>query len=369
MADLKEDDVKLLKNKVIEKIKTCDDECMSMIASASIGIFDIYIHYNNESEKNLFLRKRFLGKFNRKLKFDIFSMIPESYIEEIRPKLSVTLKVDKELEDLEFNKFKPYFVTSNKTEKFYPNSKEELNLFNDIDFFPSFFSKDFSEKLKFYQCVISGGFAIALVTRNFKSLGFSDIDVFSKSLDFLRWFINEHRNLISTIKIKYFKGYMTTYNVYFKNTHGLYLNFIHMKTDLSEYRIVKSKKHGISFSNIDVDYKDKPFPESMLPEDIRPQKGDQEEIMDILTKTFDISCCCTYYDGTHVHYNEETKKMNADGIGLYYRKSKYIGKGFKFESWIDFKNRIYEPDLKSVTDDKSQKDEKSEESVTDDDSE
>lgn len=344
MSRLMNDEVKSLKTSIIEKIKHADDETLEMIASASISLFKIYVLCSNECERDIILRKKYIKTLKNKLPFDIFSFIPDDFVKKSFSDLSVMVKRNELLPEVEFHEFKPSFIEKELT--FYvPDIKEEINILDNSR--PGYITSDFVDHMIKYGAVIAGGFSIVLAVDGIDN--YQDIDVFSKSLDFLRWFINENKEDIENITIRRFNGYTTSYGVYMNKT-DCYLNYLHVSTNLQFYRKVTTKK-GIVYSDIDTGYEsEEKRPSEMYPQDLSPQEGDAEDVMSFLSKTFDISCCCTYFDGKYIYVNKMTREMKAVGIGYFFRKKKYTGKGFEFIEWKSFNTKFYNEKKKKASD-------------------
>lgn len=171
------------------------------------------------------------------------------------------------------------------------------------------------ERMKKHGVICAGSFVIANIVDNIK---FQDIDFFSYSLDFLRWMLKElHYKIESTHNIDCEQGSkFTSYKI------GLFhnictINFIHMQKDDEDLG------------------------------DLYGREEDQEKLMQDCSSRFDISCCCSYWDGDKIYYHPNTLNRiayykdsdNFNEIKRYdlnYRLDKYKERGFNiYQIMID----------------------------------
>ena len=265
--------------------------------------------------------------------FNIFSDISDEWCQALLNSSSCRpVRSAVEARVIDFHSYIPKFSVEIKTPRFIADKSvedsivptfERISLIN-IDLL----DKEFNNKLIEFGCVIGGGFMLEHLCKLYSQP--EDLDIFSFSLDFLRWFINRHKENIKSIDMCYFRGQMHSYKVVLTDGNFKFtINFIHVMNDLSVYGGIKIQgvtgiMENAMVSSVLLKYsKAEDAPPEFFPQDIRPKEGDQERLRDHLSKTFDLSCCCIFYDGVRTWYNEDTKARKADALCVPWRFKKY----------------------------------------------
>lgn len=198
------------------------------------------------------------------------------------------------------------------SDKFYYDTKEPA--FIDL----SFTELDIkAEDMKRYKILLSGSTAVKYLLKDkIKQCNRSsiDIDIFSESLDFLRYVLSEYYDQYN--KIEYLAGKtLDSYKINLKS--GYILNFIHTGIDSPPKDLSVAETSSI------------------------------ENLINYSSKTFDLSCCCVFWDGESIYYNQETKKMNCYYVDFNTsseRLTKYRSRGF--ETILDDKNEIFKREFR-----------------------
>jgi hypothetical protein len=233
--------------------------------------------------------------------------------------------------------FNVLLCNSIKTEKYKPNKKikmsfkpslmdkcvrDPINLFKkiptcstscmnkyDVAVKNNTLNQAFFDALSRHSAIIGGSFSLSMLI----GTEWNDIDVFSYNLDFISWFIGQYHESIVRVTNTYTNKYLSSIVVV---TRGFTLNYVHISrfTESDIQKFTKTVQNGHDYHLIT---------DTKCRRDDKPKPKDQRSIMTQLTKDFDWSCCCTFYDGDTLFYNSETKKSNADFSGMLYRSQKY----------------------------------------------
>jgi len=179
-------------------------------------------------------------------------------------------------------------------------------------------TEDFTAAMIQYGAVISGGFVTCAIKKytdvnpihDYKHCT-QDVDIFSYSLDLLRWIIRNVENC--KVRVKHLEGYCDCYRVYLN--HRYYINYIHVrKYELEEYNAIGEYS-----------------------QDIPGCSEDQPDLIKQISRMFDLDICCVTFDGDRIHYNHSLLTWKASGNTDHKRYQKYKNRGFNMD-YVNIRN-------------------------------
>ena len=145
-----------------------------------------------------------------------------------------------------------------------------------------------------------------------------DVDIFGLTLDFLRDMIDIFT--LGGVKFRLYLrrlGHVDSYKLIIKN------------------ELAYDMDATLNYLHIAHDGDDRPIDEDM---DVDLHKA---KVIKFILTSFDIAACASYYDGTHIHYNEGVDSMTSEVRGSCERRmDKYKSRGFKLTG--DLKDYTYE---------------------------